>query len=301
MCWSTRRRTPTPRSGRSSSGWSRNFSAGRAKPTGASAPCSWSATSSRRSTASRGPTRERFREAREMFKRGAALDGGDDLFSYRAARAEFRDLSIAASFRSAQPVLDVVDAVIETVGPEALALEEAPPPHRAHHADRPGSVELWQPFAVEESPDDSDEGEERWVSAARPPLCRRARRAHPAMVEEAPVLGLDRAAADAGRHPGAGPQPRRARLADRRAAVLGRRSGRRRRPAAPARAAGGAGPARRGEVRGSAERRSEPGLPAGLAADRLGPGAAARACLRPQGIAVARASPARGDEIPRGA
>ena len=36
-----------------------------------------------------------------------------------SARQEFRDLSIAASFRSAQPVLDVVDAVIETVGPEA--------------------------------------------------------------------------------------------------------------------------------------------------------------------------------------
>ena len=100
----------------------------------------------------------RFSEAREHFRRLA-----DELLEEDNA-THFRDLSIAASFRSAQPVLDVVDAVIETVGPEALALREPPPPHRAHHRDRSGLVELWQPFAVEESLDDSDDGEERWVS-----------------------------------------------------------------------------------------------------------------------------------------
>lgn len=107
----------------------------------------------------------RFREAREMFKRrAAAMATGDDLFSYRSQAQEFRDLSIAASFRSAQPVLDVVDAVVGAVGPAALGLEEAPSPHRAFHSRRAGSVELWHPFAIEESPDDSDEGEERWIS-----------------------------------------------------------------------------------------------------------------------------------------
>src|SRR5438067_281176 len=100
----------------------------------------------------------RFSEARAMFRRRA-----EELSEGETATA-FRDLSIAASFRSAQPVLDVVDEVIETVGAEALALKEPPPPHRAHHRDRAGSVELWQPFAVDQSPDDSDEGEERWVS-----------------------------------------------------------------------------------------------------------------------------------------
>jgi len=132
---------------------------------------------------------ERFREAREMFKRRAeALSSADDLFSYQQSAREFRDLSIAASFRSAQPVLDVVDAVIETVGPQALALSEAPPAHRAHHGDRAGSVELWQPFAVEQSPDESDEGEERWISLRdrhyADALAERIR----LMVEEAPVL-----------------------------------------------------------------------------------------------------------------
>jgi ATP-dependent helicase/nuclease subunit A len=131
----------------------------------------------------------RFQEAREAFKRRAAsLSEGDDLFSYQRRAQQFRDLSIAASFRSAQPVLDVVDAVIGTVGPAALALSEPPPAHRAHHCDRPGSVELWEPFAVEESPDDSDEGEERWVALRdrryADVLAERIR----LMVEEAPVL-----------------------------------------------------------------------------------------------------------------
>ncbi len=108
---------------------------------------------------------QRFREVREMFKsRAAAMSSGDDLFTYQRNAREFRDLSIAASFRSAQPVLDVVDAVINTVEPQALGLAEPPPLHRAHHRDRPGRVELWEPFAVDESPDDSDEGEERWIS-----------------------------------------------------------------------------------------------------------------------------------------
>ena len=107
----------------------------------------------------------RFHEAREAFKRrAAALDFGDDLFSYQARASEFRDLSIAASFRSAQPILDVVDRAIGTLGHQALALSEPPPAHRAHHAGRAGQVELWPPFAVEESDDDSEEGEERWVS-----------------------------------------------------------------------------------------------------------------------------------------
>jgi ATP-dependent helicase/nuclease subunit A len=131
----------------------------------------------------------RFSEAREMFKRRASsMSSGDDLFSYQQSAQEFRDLSIAASFRSAQPVLDLVDAVIQSVGPAALALDVPPPPHRAHHQDRPGSVELWAPFSVEESPDDSDEGEERWISIRdrkyADALAERIR----LMVEDAPVL-----------------------------------------------------------------------------------------------------------------
>ena len=131
----------------------------------------------------------RFQEARETFKqRAAALSTGDDLFSYRRLGQEFRDLSIAASFRSAQPVLDVVDAVIETVGPAALALSEPPPAHRAHHRSRPGSVELWAPYSVEASPDESDEGEERWIKQRDRKYATELARRIRSMIEEAPVL-----------------------------------------------------------------------------------------------------------------
>ncbi len=131
----------------------------------------------------------RFNQAREEFRRRAAsLSAGGDLFSYQVRGQQFRDLSIAASFRSSQPVLDVVDAVIETVGPAAMGLPEAPQPHRAHHGDRPGHVELWHPFAVEESPDDSDEGEERWVALRDRRYAEELAERVRSMISEAPVL-----------------------------------------------------------------------------------------------------------------
>ena len=107
----------------------------------------------------------RFQKAREHFKRLAdsLSDTSETLDLFRRRAREFRDLSIAASFRSAQPVLDVVNAVIGTLGHEKLALAEHPPVHRAHHSERSGQVELWQPFKIEDSEDESDEGEERWV------------------------------------------------------------------------------------------------------------------------------------------
>ena len=131
----------------------------------------------------------RFQVALEAFKeRAASLSTGDDLFSYQRAAREFRDLSIAASFRSAQPVLDVVDAVIGTVGHQAMALSELPPRHRAHHEERPGSVELLHPFAIEESEDESDEGEERWVSLRDRRYAEELAERIKQMLAEAPVL-----------------------------------------------------------------------------------------------------------------
>ncbi len=133
---------------------------------------------------------QRFHEARAHFRGKAeslAFDG-DDLFSYQRRAREFRDLSIAASFRSAQPVLDVVNAVIGTLGHQALALAEPPPAHIAHHSDRPGAVELWQPFAIEDFSDDSDEGEERWISIRDRKYAEELATRIKIMIAEAPVL-----------------------------------------------------------------------------------------------------------------
>jgi ATP-dependent helicase/nuclease subunit A len=136
-----------------------------------------------------GTNPRRFDQARRMFRdRAAVMSGGDDLFSYQRVGREFRDLSIATSFRSAQPILDVVDAMISTVGHRAIGLLDPPEPHRAHHSARPGKVELWQPLAVEESDEEPEEGEERWVSLRdrrhADALAERIR----ALVDEAPML-----------------------------------------------------------------------------------------------------------------
>lgn len=132
---------------------------------------------------------ERFREARDHFRRKAeSLREGDDLFTYQRRAREFRDLSIAASFRSAQPLLDVVDSVIATVGHHALALSEQPPRHIAHHQDRSGEVELWQPFAIPDFGDDSEEGEERWISIRDRQYAEHLADRIKTMLDDAPVL-----------------------------------------------------------------------------------------------------------------
>src|SRR5262249_27710744 len=59
--------------------------------------------------------------------------------------------------------LDVVDSLIGQLGHGALGLGDMPPPHRAHHGDRPGQVELWQPFTPEFD-EEGDEGEESWIT-----------------------------------------------------------------------------------------------------------------------------------------
>jgi ATP-dependent helicase/nuclease subunit A len=110
--------------------------------------------------------REFERVRRSLHDRAKALiraeDESDD--TVRLAR-EFRDLSIGESFRSAQPVLDVVDKAIDIVGWENMGLPEPPRPHRACAANArlAGLVELWIPFALDGPDERSDEDEEGWL------------------------------------------------------------------------------------------------------------------------------------------
>jgi ATP-dependent helicase/nuclease subunit A len=101
---------------------------------------------------------EQFRAT--ISARAAALIESADEVEIRAR--EFRDLSIDASFRSSPPVLQLVDAVIGEVGFRAMGLPNPPNPHRSHHSERPGRVELWPAFEIAAS-DDDDEGEEGWI------------------------------------------------------------------------------------------------------------------------------------------
>src|SRR5205085_3567093 len=104
-------------------------------------------------------------DPREFEKmRSEVRQRADVLRSEEEAALEFRDLSINASYRSAQAVLDTVDAVIQDLGFREMGLPEFPPRHVAHHASRPGVVELWKPFSLEDSAE-GEEGEEGWLDA----------------------------------------------------------------------------------------------------------------------------------------
>jgi ATP-dependent helicase/nuclease subunit A len=124
--------------------------------------------------------REFDRMRAETRERAEALSGAD-------APAEFKDLSISASFRSAQAVLDAVDATIREVGFAAMGLPEHPPAHIAHHRERPGSVELWKPFTID-GDGDGGEGEEGWLDEdMRRYADKIAEQVHD-WIEQAPIL-----------------------------------------------------------------------------------------------------------------
>jgi ATP-dependent helicase/nuclease subunit A len=77
----------------------------------------------------------------------------------------FLDLSMDRSFRSAPPILRLVDRVIGDLGHEAFGLPRRPNPHESHHVRRPGSVTLWHPF-TDAAEAEEEAGEEGWVSDA---------------------------------------------------------------------------------------------------------------------------------------
>ncbi|MEP7129552.1 MAG: double-strand break repair helicase AddA [Sphingomicrobium sp.] len=121
----------------------------------------------------------------------------EELRSENDDSPEFRDLSINASFRSAQAVLDSVDAVIRDVGFREMGLPEFPPPHVAHHESRPGIVELWKPFALEDS-GEGEEGEEGWLDADARGYADKLAGQVRTWIDEAPVLDSTRRPLTAG-------------------------------------------------------------------------------------------------------
>ena len=80
---------------------------------------------------------------------------------------ELQELGLGTSYRTAQPVLDFVDAAIAGIGHERFGLGEAPEPHTGE--TRPGIVAMWQAVGAATEPDedaepDPEEGGEGWLS-----------------------------------------------------------------------------------------------------------------------------------------
>ncbi|HYD23499.1 MAG TPA: double-strand break repair helicase AddA [Croceibacterium sp.] len=115
-----------------------------------------------------GTSPEHFRTAKEQF--AAEIDQAavnarrmaEELQERDPGARPLQDLGLGRSYRTAQPVLDFVDAAIAAIGPKNFGLVDDPGVHRGE--DRPGLVTLWQP--IDARPDDEDDGEgpETWLS-----------------------------------------------------------------------------------------------------------------------------------------
>jgi len=88
-------------------------------------------------------------------------------FAGRVADAQlgWADVPLSQSFRSVRAVLEVVDAVVATLGPEAFGRADAIPPHQAARGDLPGAVTLWPPLAPDVA--DADADEVAWLPKAQ--------------------------------------------------------------------------------------------------------------------------------------
>ena len=127
-------------------------------------------------------------DPREFDKmRAEVRERSEALRSDEECATEFRDLSINASYRSAQAVLDVVDAVIDDVGFREMGLPDMPPAHEAHHSSRPGAVALWKPFSLD-GREELDEGEEGWLDDDAREYADRIAAQVRDWIDEAPVL-----------------------------------------------------------------------------------------------------------------
>ena len=116
----------------------------------------------------------------EVRQRSEALRSDED------SALEFRDLSINASYRSAQAILETVDAVIAEVGFRDMGLPQMPPQHVAHHANRPGLVELWKPFTIGD--EEGELAEEGWLDEDARRYADKIAEQVRAWIDEAPVL-----------------------------------------------------------------------------------------------------------------
>ena len=130
----------------------------RRRPRRRAAPSSSSATRSSRSTASRAPTRPSSAPSARHYRRAAR----------RRSAPRCSDCDLLHSFRSAPPILALVDAVFAGAGRRGPRRAASPTTPIA--PDRPGRVELWPFLPKPDKPDETPLG--RPASTPAPPTTR---------------------------------------------------------------------------------------------------------------------------------
>jgi ATP-dependent helicase/nuclease subunit A len=101
---------------------------------------------------------EQFNEARAYFD--AKVSDAD---------GTLRDLSLASSFRSSPPILDLVDATLDTLGHEAIGLPRPDPRHDSFKGGS-GSITLWPAVgggAMADPDTETAEDAEQWLDEAK--------------------------------------------------------------------------------------------------------------------------------------
>ncbi|MFL0671936.1 MAG: double-strand break repair helicase AddA [Erythrobacter sp.] len=103
-----------------------------------------------------GTSPENFAHARGQVER-AIMAARAQIEAGRAGRRApgWRALELDQSFRTAQPVLDFVNAAIDSLGHEAFGLDHPPRPHIGYGG--PGLVSLWQPVIATSAAGEEDE------------------------------------------------------------------------------------------------------------------------------------------------
>ncbi len=113
-----------------------------------------------------GTSPENFARARDrVFALIDAARSNAAALRENAPVADWAELDLGRSYRTARPVLEFVDEAIRQIGPVSFGLTGQPDPHLGE--DRPGLVTLWQPVGAQVGDEDDgedDEGQESWLS-----------------------------------------------------------------------------------------------------------------------------------------
>jgi ATP-dependent helicase/nuclease subunit A len=118
--------------------------------------------------------------------RKAGLQFAEDISE---SGAELQTLALSQSFRSTKPVLDLVNMLIETEGPERFGISDLIEDHYSALADI-GAVELLQPVLPQSLIEGSDDrtDEEAWLTGEKRRLAHRLAQTVADLVKERPYL-----------------------------------------------------------------------------------------------------------------
>jgi ATP-dependent helicase/nuclease subunit A len=119
---------------------------------------------------------ERYRDAGSTFAENIGASG-----------AALEQLSLSRSFRSTKPVLDFVNAVIESVGPATFGIGTNIERHNSGFRNV-GTVELFKPVRANLDEESGDDDEEQWLSGEKRKLAHRISQYVRRLIDEAPIL-----------------------------------------------------------------------------------------------------------------